>query len=66
MYRIGEERGLISFDEMAKPGQRKSSGDEQQSDDPVEPNDNDRRETDGNGNQVQGAVNGVIMQCAPS
>ena len=56
MNRIGEKRRPVSFDHMTESGQTKGSGDQQQPNDPVEPNDNDGREPDGNGNHMQRSV----------
>lgn len=56
MNRIGEKRRPVSFDQMAESGQTKRGGDEQQPNDPVEPDDNNGREPDGNGNHVQRPV----------
>jgi hypothetical protein len=55
---IGEKRGLVAFDEMSQPSERKSGGNQKEGDDPVKPHHNDRRESDRDRNQVQGAFTG--------
>ena len=62
MNRIGEKGGLIAFDEMAEPGEGECGGNEQEADDPVEPDHDDGREANGNGDHVKGAVDWVVMR----
>ena len=60
---IGKKSRLVALDQMAEPSQSESPGNQQESDDPVEPDDHNRRETDRNGNQVEGAIEGMTV-CA--
>jgi len=60
---IGEKGGLVALDHMTQPGQRKRSGDQQQRNHPVEPDQDERRESDGNRNHVQRTIHRMVM-CA--
>lgn len=60
---IGKKSRLVALDQMAEPSQSESPGNQQESDDPVEPDHHNRRETDRNGNQVEGAIEGMTV-CA--
>ena len=62
MDRIGEERRLISFDQMAEPCQRERGGNQQQANDPVKPDYDKRRESDRNGNHVQRAIYRMVVR----
>jgi len=62
VHGISQERGLIALDQMAEPRQRECSRDQQQSDDPVEPDHDDRRKSDRDRNQVQSAVYGMVVR----
>ncbi len=59
---IGEKSGLISFDPVTQPSQGERRRDEQQADDPVKPDDDQRRESERNGDHMQGAIYGVVMR----
>ena len=61
MRRVREERRLIALNQMTEPRQGECGWDQQQPDDPVEPDHNHGRETDGNGNHVQRAVDGMVV-----
>jgi hypothetical protein len=45
MHRIGKKRRLITFDQMSQPGESESSRNQKQRDDPVKPDDDQRRES---------------------
>src|SRR5258707_240574 len=61
--RIGEKGRLIAFDQMAEPGQRKGCGDKKETDNPMEPNNNNRRKAHWNGDQVQRTIHRMVV-CA--
>src|SRR5437667_4396668 len=63
MRRIREKCWLVAFNQVAEPRQRKSSWDEKQRNDPMEPDHNQRREADWDGNQVQRTIYRMIV-CA--
>jgi len=60
--RVGEKCRLVAFDEMSEPCQCESGGDQKESDDPVKPDNNKGRESDGDCDQVQRAVHRVVMR----
>ena len=62
MCGISQEGRLVPFDQVAKPGKRKSGRNEQEADDPVEPDHDQRGEADRNRDHVQCTVDGVIMR----
>ena len=53
---------LVAFDQVPEPSEGKRRGNQQQGDDPVKPDHDDRREANGNGDHVQGAINGVAVR----
>lgn len=60
--RIGEECRLVSLNDMSQPCQRKRSGNQKERDDPVKPDDDDGREADGNCDQVQCAIDRMVVR----
>ncbi len=61
MVGVGKECWFIAFNQMSQPCQCKCGRDEQQSDDPMKPDDHNRREPDRYGDHVQGAINRMIV-----
>ena len=58
---VAEESGLIAFNEMSKPRQRERRRDQKQSYNPMKPDHDQRRETDGNGDHVKRTVDRMIV-----
>lgn len=61
MNGIGQECGTVPFNHVAKGGQPERGRDEEQSDDPMKPDDHNRREPKRDGDHVQRPVSGVRM-----
>jgi len=59
---IREKRRLVAFNEMSQPCEREGGGNEEQGNDPMPPDDDHGRETYGDRDHVQGAVNGMVVR----
>ena len=62
VHRIIKKCRLVAFDQVPEPSEGKRRGNQQQGDDPVKSDHDDRREANGNGDHVQGAINGVAVR----
>lgn len=63
MDRISEKGGLVAFDQMSQPRQRKRRGNQRQGDHPMPPDNDHGRESDRDCDHMQGAIDWMVV-CA--
>ena len=59
---VGQKGGLVSFDQMPKPSQCERRRNQQQTQDPVKPDYDQRREPDRNRDHMEGTIHRMIMR----
>ena len=62
MNGICQERGFVAFDQMTQPRQGKGRRNEEQGDQPMPPNHDDGRESDRDGDHVEGPIDRLVMR----